>query len=112
LVKAIDKAVAENKEKRLAAFVVLLAANDEANRKKLTDLAEKEQVAIPLVLPADGAKGPESYSLNQDAEVTVLVTKANKVEANVVLTKPAPEGAEAQEAEVKQILEAAKKVIE
>lgn len=112
LVKAIDKFVADNKDKQMKGFVVLLGQVDEANQQKLRELAEKEKITIPLTLSVNGAKGPGSYKLDAKADVTALVTKGNKVAANFVLTLPAPTDAKAQEAEVAQIIEAAKKLFE
>lgn len=110
LVKAIDKFVADNKEKRAAAYVVLLAENNAANQAKLADLAKNEGLSVPLTLPADGAAGPPSYKLHAEVPITVLVAKKNRVEANFALAATADE--EAQKKELSNILAAAAKVLE
>ncbi len=40
---------------------------------------------VALVVPVDSANGPESYNINPDAEVTVLIYRGGKVEANHAL---------------------------
>jgi len=112
LAKAIDTFVADNKDKNMRGFVVLLDSNDEANQKKLQEIAEAQKIAIPLTIALDGSKGPGSYKLHEKADVTALVTQSKKVTANFVLVNPAPADAEGQQAEVAPILEAAKKVLQ
>ena len=109
LVKAIDKFVADNKEKRAASYVALLAENTEANQTKLAELAKSADIAAPLTIPVVGPKGPPAYKLNADVPITVLVVKKNKVQANFALAATADE--EAQKKEVSDILAAAAKVL-
>ncbi|MBM4035950.1 MAG: hypothetical protein FJ291_29785 [Planctomycetes bacterium] len=109
LVKAIDKFVADNKEKRAASFVVLLDENNDANQAKLAELAKKNDVATPLTISVEGAKGPGSYKLNAEVPITVLVSKKNKVHANFALAASADE--EAQKKEAAAILAAAEKML-
>lgn len=109
LVKAADKFVAENKEKRAASYLVLLDANSEANRAKLADLAKREEIATPLTIAVDGAKGPGAYKLNPEVAITVLLSRRNRVVANFVLAPSADE--EARKKEVADILAAAAKML-
>jgi hypothetical protein len=78
-VKAIDTLVQENQAKKLTGFVVLLGANSDANRAKLTALAKEHKLTIPLTIAADGAKGPSNYKLGGDFDTLVLVANQNKV---------------------------------
>lgn len=110
LVKAIDKFVAANKEKRAAAYVVVLAENNEANQAQLAELAKKEGLSVPLTLALEGAQGPKSYKLHPEVPITVLVAKKNRVQANFALAAAADE--EAQKREISGILAAAAKVLE
>ena len=111
LVKAIDKFVADNKSKRMVGLVVLLDENNEANRKKLEELAESNKIAIPLTIAVDGAKGPGAYTLNAKVPITVLVSRRNRVKANFALTDPAPKDEEAQKKEAAPILAAAERML-
>ena len=111
LVKEVDKFVEDHKPDRMAGYVVLLAKNDEENRKKLADFAEAKSISLPLTIAVDGPKGPAAYKLNSDVPITVLVSKRNKVEANLVLPAPEPKDPETQKAEVAQVIAAAEKLI-
>jgi len=110
LAKAIDKFVADNKEKRAVAFVVLLDEDNEGNQAKLAAVAKKNDLTIPLTLAGDGAKGPAAYKLNAEVPITVLVARRNKVQANFALAATADE--EAQKKEISEVLAAAAKLIQ
>jgi len=109
VVKAADKFVADNKEKRMVGVVVVLGENNDTNQAKLAEFAKEEGIAVPLTIALDGAKGPAAYKLNTEVPITVLVTRKNKVEANFALAAKADE--EAQKKEVADILAAAAKVL-
>jgi len=81
LVKAVDRFVAENKDKRAASFVVLLDENSGANQAKLTEFAKANNIATPLTIPVGGASGPAGYNLNPKARFTVLVSRRKVVKA-------------------------------
>jgi len=112
LAKAVDKFVADNQSKRVAAIVVFLAEATDGSRKALADLAEKEKLSIPLVLPTAGPKGPPAYRLHEKADVTVIVARVNRVRANAVLPSPPPADEAAAKAEVDGILAAAQTAVE
>ena len=77
LVKKVDAA---SKEKKVKSFVVLL--NDEEKLpEQLKSLAEKEGIKT-TVFSVDNPAGPKGYNINKNAEVTVLLYKGQKVEAN------------------------------
>lgn len=87
LVKDIDKQVADNKSKRMAAFVVLLSDDPDADEKKLQDLAEKHKIKnVPLTI-YDGTAGPPRYKVAKDAEVTVMMWQRTRVKANHAFAK-------------------------
>jgi len=112
LAKAVDTFVADNKSKRMAAFVILLDEKSEANQKKLADLAKAGELSVPLTIAADGAKGPGAYKIHADVPITVLVSSRNRVQANFALAGDAPSGEEALKKEAEPILAAAKKLLE
>ena len=91
LVKAIDVKVEENgkvqenKDKQLAAFVVLLSDDAENAEKSLTEFAEKHGIKnVPLTL-FKGADGPEDYKIAKDANITIHLWVDQKVTAKHVL---------------------------
>ena len=112
LARSANQMVADNADKRMAAFVVLLAENNAANQQKLRDLADKEKIAIPLTIALEGTKGPGAYKLDPKADVTALASRRKKVQANIVLTQPAPADEAACKAQVDQIIAAAKKLLD
>ena len=82
LVKQVDEQIAKNEDKKMAAFVVLLTEDPDAAAPKLEELAKKHQIEnVPLTI-FDGESGPESYKIAEDADVTVLMWKGQKVKAN------------------------------
>jgi hypothetical protein len=81
LVKQVDEQVAQNKDKNMQAFVVILTEDPDAVAPKLEALAKEKGIKIPLTI-FDGAAGPPSYKIAKDAEVTVLMWKGLEVKAN------------------------------
>jgi len=82
LVKQIDSAIAKNSDAQLRAFVNVMAddkASAEATAKALTS---QNLANVPVVIPVDYQNGPGNYSLNPQAQVTVIIANSNKVEAN------------------------------
>jgi hypothetical protein len=89
LVKELDKVVAKNEEKKMGAFVALLAAKNEDKAKAEAEKLIKDTEAhnIAVVVPKAQPNGPEEYKINPEADVTVLIYKQGTVEANHALTK-------------------------
>lgn len=107
LVKGLDKAIAENESKKLAAFVNVLGADRdaaEAEAKKYAEHVGAKQ--IPFVVPLESENGPEDYGINPDAEVTVIIAKESKVVANKAFGK-----GEFKKDSVSAVLEEVKKVL-
>ncbi len=87
LVKEIDKKVGENKDQRMAAFVVLLSDDPDADEKKLQELADKHKIKnVPLTI-FDGLAGPPRYKIAKDAAVTVMQWRGLSVKANAAFAK-------------------------
>ena len=85
--KEINKAVAANKESKLASFVVFLTDKRDALEPKVSDLAKKEGIDnIPLTI-VEGIAGPEPYKIAKDAEVTVIMYSKNEAKANFSFAK-------------------------
>jgi hypothetical protein len=91
LVKELDKTVGEHSGDGMAAFVVLLTENPEADAAKLKELAAAQGIQHTPLTTFDGTAGPETYHIAQDSEVTVMMwvdgtLKVNDVYAAADLT--------------------------
>jgi hypothetical protein len=87
LIKKLDAKVAENKDKKMAAFVVVLSNDPDAVEPKLVALAKDSKIEnTPLTL-IEGVTGPDSYKLSKDAEVTVMMWVDGKVKVNQAFAK-------------------------
>lgn len=82
LVKEVDQKVGQNKEAGMAAFVVLLTENPEADAQKLKDLASKHNIQNVPLTTFDGKAGPPKYKLGQDTDVTVMMWVDSKLKVN------------------------------
>jgi len=79
LVKQIDKKVAENKDKKMAAFVILLSDDPDADEGKLKAFAKKHGIKnVPLTI-FDGPAGPPRYKIAEKAKTTVTMWSGLKV---------------------------------
>lgn len=88
LVKKIDDVVGKNKDKKMAAFFVLLSKDPDADEKKLKELAKKKEIKnIPLTV-YEGIAGPPNFKVSEDADVTIMmwVGKQRQVKVNHALT--------------------------
>ncbi len=86
LVKELDAVVAKNEEKKMASFVSLLGDKPDdlkAEAKELIKATKAEHVAV--VVPLDNANGPDDYKISPNADITVLIYREGKVEANHAL---------------------------
>jgi hypothetical protein len=86
LVKQLDAMVDNVADKQgndsQHAFLVLLTDDPDAAAKELESFAAEHQIEnIPLTL-FDGETGPPGYNIAQDAEVTVMMWKDQKVAVN------------------------------
>ncbi len=87
LVKQVDKAVGENEDKKMAAFVVLLTDDPDEAEEEVKAFAEKHAIKnVPLTI-FDGVAGPPSFGLAKDADVTVHLYVKQTVEANHAFAK-------------------------
>ncbi len=85
LVKEIDGQVAENEDKKLAAFVVLLTDDTETGKTKLAELATKHGITnTPLTVYKD-SKGPAGYKVAEKCGVNVMFWVNSKVKSNQAL---------------------------
>jgi len=87
LVKKIDAKVGDNKDKKMAAFVVVLTEDPDAIEPKLKTLAEDAKIANTPLTIVEGAAGPPEYKLSKDAEVTVMMWVDSEVKVNQAFAK-------------------------
>ena len=87
LVKQVDEIVEKNKDKKMAAFLVVLAEDADAASAKLEEMAKKHDIKnVPLTI-FDGEAGPAKYKIAKDADVTVLMWTKQSVKVNHALEK-------------------------
>ena len=82
LVKRVDNVVGKNKEKKMAAFLVLLSEDPDADAEKLKEFAKKHKLKNTPVTIFDGVAGPPKYKISKDADVTVMMWVGKSVKAN------------------------------
>lgn len=86
LVKQLDKVVADNKEKKMGSFVSLLGDMPDHLKAAAKSFVEKNKIEnIAFVVPEENKAGPSDYNLNDKADITVLIYRQGKVEANHAL---------------------------
>ena len=87
LVKKIDSQVGENKDKKMAAFVVVLTDDPDATEPKLKSLKKDAKIANTPLTIVEGDAGPPEYKLSKDAEVTVMMWVDSEVKVNQAFGK-------------------------
>ena len=106
LVKEVDSAVEKNKD--LASFVVLLAADPDAAEKTLKEFATKHSIKnVPLTV-FEGIAGPPNYKIAEGVDVTVTLWSSQNVKASHAFRKAA--GLDA--ASVKKVIADTAKILE
>ncbi|HEY3965961.1 MAG TPA: hypothetical protein VGM05_15485 [Planctomycetaceae bacterium] len=87
LVKKVDTKVGENKDKKMAAFVVVMTEDPDAVEPKMTALAKDAKITSTPLTIVEGVTGPPSYKLSKDAEVTVMMWVDSEVKVNQAFAK-------------------------
>ncbi|MFV0444281.1 MAG: hypothetical protein ACK5Q5_11995 [Planctomycetaceae bacterium] len=87
LVKEVDTKVGQNSDAGMAAFVVLLTENPEADAQKLKDLATKQGIQNTPLTTFDGNAGPTGYQVAQDADYTVMMWSNSTLKVNDTFKK-------------------------
>ena len=104
LAKAIDKMVADNAEKKLAAVINFTGESTDENLEKIAEFAEKNGIEnTALVVTGDAAK----FGVSDDVDFTVMLYKGRKVAFNFSAKK---DGLGDQA--VKAVVEGAKTILE
>lgn len=107
LVKKLDEKVGANKDKKMAAFVVVLTQDPDAVEPKLESIAKEQKITNTPLTIIEGVTGPADYKLSKDAEVTVMMWVDSEVKVNHAYGKGKldKKAVDALVAETKKILE-------
>lgn len=87
LVKKLDAKVAENQDKKMAAFLCVLTSDPDAVEPKLEKLAEDAKLKNTPLTIIEGVTGPDDYKLSKEAEVTVMMWVDSEVKVNHAFAK-------------------------
>jgi len=87
LVKKVDAKVGENKDKKMATFVVVTMEDPEGVEPKLEALAKDSKPASTPLTIVEGNAGTPGYKLAKDAEVTVMMWVESDVKVNQAFAK-------------------------
>src|SRR5579862_6212558 len=80
LVKKLDAATLNNKDKKMGSFVVFLTDEENA-QDRLKGLADKQGIKN-TIFAIDNVSGPPGYEIAKEADVTVVLYHKRKIEAN------------------------------
>ena len=87
LVAKIDEKVGANKDKKMAAFVVVLTEDPDAVEPKIEALAKDSKIKSTPLTIIEGQAGPDGYKISKDAEVTVIMWVESEVKVNHAFAK-------------------------
>lgn len=86
LVKQIDDTVGKNTDHKMAAFVVVLTDDPDAQEPKLSKAAKEAKIQHTPLTVFDGEAGPPAYKVSEKADVTVMMWVESDVKVNHALT--------------------------
>jgi hypothetical protein len=105
LVKKVDETTVKNSGARMGSFVVF--CNDaEGLEKQLKGLAAKEKLKKCVLTIVDRKAGPSGYTINPEADVTVVLYVNKTVKANHAFKK-----GEMKDKEIEKILADVSKIL-
>ena len=107
LIKGIEGSVAKNKDERMSAFVIYLSDDPDAAEDQLTKLAKKHKIKNVPLTTYDGIIGPESYKINEDANLSVMMWVDSEVKVSTAFGK-----GKLGKKNVEKLLKSAKKILE
>ncbi len=97
IVKLIDTAVRDHRQRRLAAFVVLLAKDTESAEQQLKALAASAEISeTPLTIFSDAPNKLDAYGLGQDSPLTVMLWRGGRLRSLHQVAENSPRGATRQ----------------
>ncbi len=87
LVQALDKAIADNSEKQLRAFVNVLGDDKAGLSEAAKEVAKSSKAKnVPFVVPNEFENGPDNYGLNAKADTTIIIASGGKVKATYAVS--------------------------
>jgi len=87
LIAQIDAKVGQNRDQKMAAFVVHLTDDADASSSALKKIADSKQIKNTPLTNFEGEAGPSAYKISKDADITVLMWVKGKVKVNHALKK-------------------------
>ena len=82
LVKEIDSVVGKNRDSKMAAFVVVLSDDPDAQEGSLKKVAKDESIKHTPLTVYENSVGPGKYKINKDADITVMMWVESDVKVN------------------------------
>ncbi|HIE98653.1 MAG: hypothetical protein ABGZ53_16895 [Fuerstiella sp.] len=82
LIKELDVVVGKNRDSRMAAFVVLLTDDPNADQATLKKAADTHGIKHTPLTVFENADGPGKYRIARNADVTVMMWVENDVKVN------------------------------
>ena len=82
LVKEIDNVVCKNEDSKMAAFVVLLTDDPDAQEAELKSTAKKQELKRTPLTVYDNSAGPAKYKISEQADITVMMWVDSEVKVN------------------------------
>ena len=82
LIKKLDEAVGKHRDSKMAAFVVLLTDDPDADRAALKKLADTHGIKHTPLTVFENSVGPGKYRIAREADVTVLMWVESDVKVN------------------------------
>ena len=82
LVKQIDDVVAKNRDNGMAAFVVMLSDDPDAQEASLKKVAASQKLQHTPLTVFDNSVGPGKYKIAKDADITVMMWVESDVKVN------------------------------
>ncbi len=87
LIAKIDEKVGQNRDQKMAAFVVHLTDDADKSSSELKKVADSKKIKNTPLTNFEGQAGPSSYKIAKDADVTVLMWVKGKVKVNHAFKK-------------------------
>jgi hypothetical protein len=84
LVKELDQVVGKHRDDRMAAFVVVLTDDPDAQEEPLKKLAESQEIKHTPLTVYENSVGPAKYKISKEADVTVMMWVEQDVKVNHV----------------------------
>ncbi|MCR9202840.1 MAG: hypothetical protein NXI04_29700 [Planctomycetaceae bacterium] len=82
LVKELDAVVGKNRDSKMAAFVVVLSDDPDAQEAQLKAAATKHGIKNTPLTVFDNSAGPKRYKIAKEADITVMMWVDSEVKVN------------------------------